>query len=215
MKIWWYIREFIAENAPLVSACGVVIIGLIAAAILLAKTGRSGLYLALSAVLGGGFTLFVLCCEIDFILTLYAAAVLFIVSGGVYFLAFCVLFHKQKIWERRARRAEQTRRLQYSLPDRENTFVQARLNTLLRTGIGEDGLPDSERVDLRYAKKMLACLQEKSLSAAERLQAEEIGKSLAMFLQKPRWSSADLRSVNDNFSVLMKLCTKYCVEAAD
>lgn len=211
MEIWWSMGAFAEENTPLLAVCGAAVFLLVLGAYLTVKTGSAGLYLAISAVAGGGFALVGLIFIKDFYLCAYAAAGLLIFDGLAYVTAFCVMLAKQKAWERRARRAEQGRRLEYGLPDRENTFVQARLNTVLRTDYGEDGLPVLEQVDLGYAKKMLADLLAKPLSAAERLQAEDIGKTFGLYLHKPQWRACDLRVVNDAFSALMKLCTKYSV----
>ena len=167
--------------------------------------------MAVSAAAGGAFALFALGYKIRITLVAYTAAILVILDGVLYLLAFSILISKQKAWERRARRAEDARRLLYTLPDRENTFVQARLNTVLRTDYGDDGLPTTEQVDLGYAKKLLADLLAKPLSAGERLQAEDMGKMIRAYLQKPRWTAADLRTVNDTLSALMKLCSKYSV----
>lgn len=211
MGFWQTVRMFTQENTELVWACALAVFLLCLGVFLVVNTGRAGVYLAVSAVAGGAFALFVLAYKIEAMITAYTASILFILDGVLYLLAVAILHSRQKVWERRARRTEDARRLLYALPDRENTFVQARLNTVLRTDYGEDGLPTTEQVDLGYAKKLLADVLAKPLSAGERLQAENIGKTLGVYLQKPRWSATDLRAVNDTFSVLMKLCSKYSV----
>ena len=211
MGFWQIIRGFTQENTELVWACALAVFLLCAGAVLVVNTGRAGVYLAVSAAAGGAFALFALGYKIRITLVAYTAAILVILDGVLYLLAFSILISKQKAWERRARRAEDARRLLYTLPDRENTFVQARLNTVLRTDYGDDGLPTTEQVDLGYAKKLLADLLAKPLSAGERLQAEDMGKMIRAYLQKPRWTAADLRTVNDTLSALMKLCSKYSV----
>ena len=211
MDVLGIIRAFIADNWALVIACGVAVIILCMAAGLVIKTGRSGLYLAISVAMGGGFALFALSFRLEARLGAYAAAALCVLDGLGYLLAVCGLILRERMWQRRARRAEQARRLQYCLPDRENSFVQARLNTLLKADSGEDGLPVWEQVDLGHARRLLAEVMEKPLSVGEKLQAEDIGKSFSIYLQKTRWNVSDLRAINDAFSALMKLCTKYSV----
>lgn len=213
MEIWVWLKEFAAENQALVTACGLVFIALAIAAVLVVTTGKSSVYLAFCGIASGGFALFLLAFDVDFTSGAYASAGLFVAAGIIYLFAAGGLIAKQKAWERCARKFEQERRLQYGLPDRENAYVQARLNTVLRMDGEEEGLAVSERVDLGYAKKMLSAVLEKPLSAGERLQAEDVGKSLGVYMQKSRWSAADLRAVNDVFSVLMKLCAKYSVGA--
>ena len=208
MELWVWLKEFAAENQALVTACGLVFIALAIAAVLVVTTGKSSVYLAFCGIAGGGFALFLLAFDVDFTSGAYASAGLLVAAGITYLFAAGGLIAKQKAWERCARKFEQERRLQYGLPDRENAYVQARLNTVLRMDGEEEGLAVSERVDLGYAKKMLS-----AVSAGERVQAEDVGKSLGGYMQKSRWSAADLRAVNDVFSVLMKLCAKYSVGA--
>ena len=211
MGMWWTVREFVAQNLALVLACSVAAMVVCVAAVLVVKTGRSGLYLAFSVITGGGFALFALSFHLEFRLGAYAAAALCVLDGVGYLFAVCGVLIRERTWQRRARRAEQARRLQYCLPDRENSFVQARLNTVLKAADGEDGLPVAEQIDLGHARRLLAEVLEKPLSVGEKLQAEDIGKSFSIYLQKTRWSVADLRAINDAFSALMKLCTKYSV----
>ncbi|MBQ7913313.1 MAG: hypothetical protein IJ308_08405 [Clostridia bacterium] len=211
MEFFWKIRELVAQNRELVIACIAALVLLSVAALLTVKTGRSGIYLAFSVAIGGGFALFALAFKIRFRLGAYAGAALCVFDGIIYLLAVCGLVAREKAWARRAHRREQVRKLQYCLPDRENTFVQARLNTVLNTTYGEDGLPVTEQIDFGYARQLLAALREKPLSVGEKLQAEDIGKSFGAYLQKPHWSVADLKAVNDAFSALMKLCAKYSV----
>lgn len=135
------------------------------------------------------------------------------VSSFWYFLTLFIWLCRKRIQRRKARRAEIARRLQVTLPDRENSYVRARLNTVLQVPQERDykKSADGAPARLSYARKLLARVREEELSTAERLQAEDIGKIFALYLQKPRWSSEDLRTVNDTFSVLLKLSAKYAV----
>ena len=134
------------------------------------------------------------------------------VSSFWYFVTLFIWACRNRIRKRRARRAEIARRLQYALPERDNTYVRARLNTVLQPQEGDYKRVDSgEPVRLSYAKKLLARVREAELSTAERLQVEDMGKTFAFYLQKPRWDSADLRVVNDTFAALLKLSAKYAV----
>ena len=205
------VREWIAQNKALTIACATALVLLCVAAIATVKTGRSGVYLAFSVAIGGGFALFALSFPIRLRYCAYALAALVVCGGVGYLLAVCGLTAREKKWARRAERREELRRLQYCLPDRENTYLQARLNTVLSGNYSEDGMPVTEQIDLGYARQLLATLREKPLSVGEKLQAEDIGKSFGVYLQKPRWSVADLKAVNNAFSALMKLCAKYSV----
>ena len=211
MEIWRTVQEFTAENSEFVIACAVVLFLLFFGTFLMVQTGRAGIFLAVSVMTAGGFALFALAYKIERTLMAYACAILLILEGGLYLLSVGILIGKEKRWERRARLCGQERELQYALPSRDNTFVRSRLNTVLRADYGQDGLPEIEQVDLGYAKKMLADVLDKPLSAGERIQAENIGKTLGVYFQKPRWSAGDLRTVNDALSSLMKICSKYSV----
>lgn len=213
MYVWIFIKGFVLENRVLVLAACAVFLLFLVAAIIVAKTGRSGVYLAFSSMAGGGFTLFALFFKIDFILGLYTAATLCVLAGILYFFAFCALLAKGRGLTKKYRLEEEKRRLQYTLPDRENSYVQARLNTVLCADCGGEKSAHYARVNLGYARKLLSAVKEKPLSAGERLQAEDIGKSFGLYVEKSRWSATDLRAVNEAFSVLMKLCAKYSVGA--
>lgn len=142
-----------------------------------------------------------------------AVALSVLVSSFWYFATLFVWLCRKRAKARRARRMERLRQLQYTLPDRENTYVRARLNTVLQPPQERDykQLGDGEPVRLSYAKKLLARVREAELSTAERLQTEDIGRVFALYLQKPRWDAADLRVVNDTFAALLKLSAKYAV----
>ena len=141
-----------------------------------------------------------------------AVAVSVLVSSFWYFVTLFVWLCRKRAKTRRVCRMERMRQLQYALPDRENTYVRARLHTVLQPQERDyKQLADGEPVRLSYAKKLLARVREAELSTAERLQAEDIGKVFALYMQKPRWDSADLRVVNDTFAALLKLSAKYAV----
>ena len=130
------------------------------------------------------------------------------------------LFHwhdrrKQKKEKKRRIQAEITRREQFVLPDRDNSFVCARLHTALQ----DANLPKLQendgvkREDFRfdYVRKLLTRLKNAPLSTAERLQAEDMEKTLGFCLQKERLQTEDIRLVNDTFSAVLKLAAKYAV----
>ena len=135
------------------------------------------------------------------------------VSSFWYFLTLFIWLCRKRKQKREARRAEIVRQLQYTLPDRENSYIRARLNTVLQAPQERDykKMADGEPARLSYARKLLSRLRAENLSSAERLQAEDIGRIFTLYLQKPHWSGEDLRVVNDTFSALLKLSAKYAV----
>ncbi len=121
-----------------------------------------------------------------------------------------ILFLVKKSKERRERRLQATRRLQYTLPDERNEYLKSRLHTALRTEEPQR-YADKENVGvrLRYAKKMLSLLKESPLSPVERLDVEELDGVIAAYRGREKWSSEDVKAVNEIFARLLKLSAKY------
>ena len=139
---------------------------------------------------------------------LVGGGVLFVLSGAAYLLLAIALGIKNRVVERRKKRAEIKRRLQFTLPDKENAFVRARLNTVLKP---EEETGDEPPLKLSYASALLKKLKEMPLSPAERLQANEMENAFSLYVQKEGWTAGDLRAVNDLCSALIKLSAKYAV----
>lgn len=188
---------------------------LLAAVVTYFVGGRSA-FAAVAAMVGGGawiaFEVFGVSRN-----AAWGCVALFGVAGGAAYLALAVAISvRERIGRRRLERAERARRLQYALPDRENSYVRARLNTALKAEEGIRGEERAERkykreIDLRYARKLLSEVKEKPLSKAERLEVEDMSRVLALYKEKEAWTAADLRAVNDTCSYLLKLSAKYSV----
>ena len=130
--------------------------------------------------------------------------------GGVgHLLLFGILLFKKRLQERRERRAEATRRLSYALPDRDNSYVKARLQTALNAP--EEAGAEKYNFTLAHARKLLAKIKESPLTAVERLETEEMSRLLALYVQKERWTADDLRIANELFARILKLSGKYAV----
>lgn len=213
--MWWIERsvEWITENRELCIAFAVTVLALQIFAVIGILTNSAGVYSAFACIFGGCFGIAVLVLELSPYLAALGLGVFAIVAGLGYLTVFSAVSLRRRSRERRARRAEIARRLQYTLPDRENSYIRARLNTVLQVPEERDykRSDGGEPARLDYARKLLARVKSEPLSAAERLQAEDIGKTFALYLQKPRWDSADLRVVNDTFACLLKLSAKYAV----
>ena len=116
---------------------------------------------------------------------------------------------KRKRKERLAR-AEIARRMEYTLPQSENEYVRMRLQSALRVEkTDEEGR--WARVRLGYARVLLGKVKGAPLSVAERLQAEEMGKTLALYRGKEIWTAEELRGLNEVCATLLKLSAKYAV----
>ena len=135
------------------------------------------------------------------------------IIGGViviFTLLFFGLFYaKARAKKREKKRTKkETRQVEYSLPDRRNSYVRARLNTALKTENEEE---ESRAVELAYARELLCRLKNAPLATAERLEIEEMGRALAVYGEKKTWSAYDLRAVNDCLGRLLRLSAKYTV----
>jgi hypothetical protein len=137
-------------------------------------------------------------------------------GGLTYLLLFLTLSARRAVLARRRLRAEAERRIQYTLPERDNTFVRARLHTALRSDNAFNAYTGGENtqkrsVRLAYAKTLLSKAKEAPLTVAERLQIEEMEKILALYYDKKEWTAEELRSVNELCSSLLKISAKYAV----
>ena len=126
-----------------------------------------------------------------------------------------LLFHIRKAWkmrkERKKRQREEAdRRARFVLPDRDNTFVQERLHTALQSLPIEPG-EKKEEFRFDYARKLLTKLKNAPLSVTERLQADDLEKTLGFFLQKERLQADEIRLISDAFAAVLKLAAKYAV----
>ena len=126
-----------------------------------------------------------------------------------------LLFHAAQWWKRRKERKKRerenaARRSQFVLPDRDNTFVQARLYTALQPIENEQG-EKKEEFRFEYARKLLTKLKNAPLSATERLQADDLEKTLGLCLQKERLQADEIRLISDTCAAVLKLAAKYAV----
>ncbi len=140
--------------------------------------------------------------QLPFFIALCVAVVLALSFGGILVCG--------KMRERKKRRAETARKVQYTLPDRENRYVRARLATALRVEEIEKAV-DKRCVGIRlgYAQKMLACIKEKPLTPVERLDVEEMCGFIAACGGMEKWTSSDVKGINEVLARLLKLSAKY------
>ena len=104
------------------------------------------------------------------------------------------------------------RRVEYTLPDRENSYVRARLSTALRGDMGAEEERTEYTVCLSYARELLAKLKAAPLTQAERLETDGLEGVFSLYFHKSKWSANDLRAVNGACARLIKLSAKYAVE---
>ena len=203
--------RFAEDNTGLVVLFAIAVALLSLFALISILTDGVTVCAALTCMIGGGFGIGALLLHAGAVQVLAFLAAFCVLAGAEYLLVCGVISIRKRRRMRRAQRAEIERRISYTLPDRENSYVRARLQTALQ-------VPDYKKVStgepvrLEYAKKLLGKVKQAPLSPAERLQAEEIGRVFEEYLQKERWDDTDLRAVNNTFSILLKLSAKYAVQ---
>lgn len=113
----------------------------------------------------------------------------------------------------RERQAERER--QFTLPDRENTFIRDRLNTTLRPSSKPRSailyFVEKEGVRLEYSRALLTRLKRAKLAVGDRLETEEMSKKLTELMLKDGLTGKELRELNELFSSLLKMSAKYSV----
>ncbi len=177
----------------------------------------SGVFVGFAAIVGGCVGGEVAYGKVGLRSGIIGLSALLAFIGILYLLLFLILFIRKKTEERKRRRAEISRKVFYTLPERENEYVRTRLNTTLQceeTNLDTDvDIPKELKrpIKLGYARQLLANVKSVALSPAERLQTEEMSKTLSMYFAKERWTAEDIRAVNEVCATLLKLCAKYAV----
>ena len=190
-------------------------LGIVLCVLVGGRLKSAGLYTALSLALVCAQTLVFLACRWGWTFLCFALAAEGVLFGFLYGALFAYLFVKEKLRDRKARRSAYKHQLQFVLPDKDNAYLRDRLHTALRVvESGKDGQQlsaDKESVDvrLRYARRMVAQLKGVSLSTIERLDMEEMATTLTFMERKGRWSTSEIKMINEIFSCLLKLSAKY------
>ncbi len=178
---------------------------------------RKDVFFALSCLLAGGISLSFFIMELNKnAITLCSS--LLLMSFGVNYLSLLTAFAiKRKKEIRKKQRAQILRKIQYTLPEKDNTFVRERLNTTLRVNKTEkEPVPLQETeareiMNLEHVRKLLSKIKNAPLSQAERLETEEMSRMFALYLKKDKWTPSDVRTLNELFSALLKVAAKYSV----
>lgn len=178
----------------------------------------TGIFAALFALVGGVSWLTLSFCGRETFVLIRCAALLSTAGGGLYLILWGTLTARKKFAERKAARAEIERKLQYTLPQRENAFVRARLNTVLQVPKNGENAEEvlgqtnaEELCRLSHAQKLLLKVKAAKLTTADRLSTEELTAVFGAYLKKEKLTAGDLRLLNDAFSDLLKLSAKYSV----
>ena len=170
-----------------------------------------GVYTALAFIFGGVCVLMIFYGDLSIRAGLVTLALIAVLGGAVYFVLFCAIAVHGAIINRKRRKRAVFRQLEYTLPERSNSYVRTRLNTALQVQTDEEITQDRAPLRLSHARKLLEKLKNAPLSIAERLQTEELTAAFSAYLHKTEWSSSDLRAMNEICSTIVKLSAKYGV----
>ena len=208
--------ELVAENGLIML---ISLLLLIAAATICFFCRDRGFFVAFAVMIVGGCVFVLLGTERAVLSTVSCLIGLCFMAAFVYVLLTCALIIRAVVLRRKKRRAEILRKVQYTLPEKDNSYIRSRLNTALNAANvpthKEMPLPKDEGVkedfQAGYARKLLAKLQEAPLTKAERLEMQEVSRLFSAYLKKSRWTVEDVRLINDMFSYLLKISAKYAL----
>ncbi len=208
MRILLYFQEWYADFPAAIWLLIVLSVGVTAAAAAGYVLKSAGAYAAMLTIAIGVFAVAVLSGGMRLTMGLICLSLLIVYGGINYLLLFFLLGIRNKIAERKRRRAELARRVQFTLPDRGNSYVRERLQTTLQppTPGAEEG---TEPLYLGYATELLAKLKNAPLSMSERLRIEEMAAYLALCRQMSTWQEQEVKSVNETLAQLLKMAAKY------
>lgn len=177
-----------------------------------------GFYTAFAAMITCGAFVVFAAAEKSIEFLLVVAVGFSFIGAGFYALMTCGLIWRAHILRRRKRRAEILRKVQYTLPEKDNTYIRERLNTALHTNVpagktenASQEIGSKENLQTSYARKLLEKLQEAPLTKAERLEMQEVSRLFSAYLRKSCWTVEDVRLINDMFSYLLKISAKYAL----
>lgn len=165
---------------------------------------NTGLYLSGGALVFGGLAL----APVFWSKTLIGCVLA--LFGVGFFMLFSWLGIHSARKRRKAEKAERLRKMKFTLPDKDNEYLRARLNTVLKERKEGEGITRTQAdVHPDYAKRLLNGLKNAPVSAVERLETEELGGAISMYFKKERLTEGDLSAVNEAFARLIKLSAKY------
>ena len=206
---WLYGRVFCSSFIVLMMFF-ITILWLVVGCLLAFALNRSGYALAFGLLALGVNLMVLILVKISLQNVALYFATLLCCCGLTYGVALAVIGIRTYVVLRRAEREKIERATCYTLPVRENTFIQERLNTVLQE--------QSERacavsVSFAYIRRMAVQLKNEKLSLTERLEVEELTKLFALYTKKETFTSEDVNTLNDGFSRVLKLCAKHGVSA--
>ncbi len=128
----------------------------------------------------------------------------------VWFLV--VLSKREQRKKARVKNAEVRKKL-FTLPTRDNTFVRARLSTVLSpfATAASGHTRGIEPLDFTAALELLQRVENANLTPAERMRVQRLGLEMKAYAKDMAWTTQTALAVNNAFLVILKLCGKYSV----
>ncbi len=219
----WFFREIILAFEESIALCIVLpisLIFLIGGSILGYFLKNKQLFLSVAIAVFGCAKLAIYATSMQASGEEVCLALLLFFIGICYAVVIGLEMLRQKREIRRKNRAQILRKLQFTLPEKENRYVKDRLNTALRTakevdkkekvGLLEEG-EKNEIVRLEHVRKLLVRIKDAPLTKAERMEAEEMSRMFSAYMRKEKWTSGDVRIMNELFAALLKIAAKYAV----
>ena len=113
---------------------------------------------------------------------------------------------------RRKKRPQPLRKVEFTLPDRENTFVRARLSTALNLAFCEEETRE-ERIAIEFSQalEMLKKIKIAPLSPAETIELGQMQSDFSAYQKRETFSAKEVAAINEKFARLLKLVAKYAV----
>ena len=130
--------------------------------------------------------------------------------SGFFWLFIFYLF--SLLSRRRKKRENINRELEFTLPDRENTFIRSRLSTVLNREFCEAERQEEKlAVEFSQALKMLDKISIAPLSTAEKIEVGQMQGDFRAFEMKETFTVKEVLSINEKFARVLKLSAKYGV----
>jgi predicted nucleic acid-binding Zn ribbon protein len=218
MWVFEWLADLIENNPMMVFVLCVSVLLYFGTALIGFCCRDRGLYAGIAAMITCGVFVVFAAAEKPIEILLVVAVGFSFIGAGFYVLMTCGLIWRAHILRRRKRRAEILRKVQYTLPEKDNTYIRERLNTALHTDVpaaktenATQEIGNKENFQTSYARKLLEKLQEAPLTKAERLEMQEVSRLFSAYLRKSRWTVEDVRLINDMFSYLLKISAKYAI----
>ena len=200
------------ENIPLLIIFSATFFALNVAVYLSYSSNTTSVFIALSLIIGGSAWLISAVYKVRIEYALRPTAVLCVYGGTAYVILRIILGVKRKIIERKAKREQIERSLQFTLPEKDNSFIRARLNTVLKpTKVKESERMEIGKIEFSYAKALLEKLTDCRLSTADGLKAQSLMEIIGEYAVKPTCTTGELAKLSEAFSTLLKLSAKYAV----